>query len=95
MPAFLRVRSCSIIIPLEQGLRLERDDVSILVIKFYHHSIRTRIKTKLDSLRSIISIGSIIIPLEQGLRLPLNTGTGDYIYSIAIPLEQGLRLLVL
>ena len=41
---------------------------------FYCHSIRTRIKTKMHSLRLYLLMNSIVIPLEQGLRPAASVG---------------------
>ena len=86
----------SIVIPLEQGLRLTtRWQVPHRCLKFYRHSIRTRIKTttvtisfSLFSLFYRHSIRTRIKTPSRSLRAA--TPTSD---SIVIPLEQGLRLL--
>ena len=59
----------SIVIPLEQGLRLKmKRRKDYCVRKFYCHSIRTRIKTVQGESYTITQVNSIVIPLEQGLR---------------------------
>ena len=83
----------SIVIPLEQGLRLVHiANHAGTVDQFYCHSIRTRIKTPSIRPNGGYHHNSIVIPLEQGLRrfrITHKEWGGNN--SIVIPLEQGLR----